>query len=70
MIKKTIYKNIINNNVCNCIGIVSQGFNRVLIPNGEIKKEFDSMLMNFEQQQQQIELQNLELAKQLQVNYK
>lgn len=28
------------------------------------------MLMNFEQQQQQIELQNLELAKQLQVNYK
>lgn len=28
------------------------------------------MLMNFEQQQQQIELQNVELAKQLQVNYK
>lgn len=42
----------------------------MLIPNGEIKKEFDSMLMNFNQQQQQVELQNIELAKQLQVNYK
>lgn len=54
----------------NCIflGIVCQGFTRVLMNEGEIKKEFDDMRMQFLQEQEEIELQNVELAKRLQVN--
>lgn len=54
---------------CKCLlGIVCQGFTRVEMNEGEIKKEFDDMRMQFLQEQQEIELQNVELAKRLQVN--
>lgn len=54
--------------ICACLVIVGQGFVRVEIKEGEIKKEFDCMLMNLQQEQEAIESQSLELAKQLQVN--
>lgn len=49
------------------LGIVNQGFTRVQIQQGEIKKEFDDMIMHFEQEQAERETQNIELAKKLQV---
>lgn len=50
------------------LGIVNQGFTRIPIQEGEIKKEFDDMLMVFNQEHKEKELQNLEMAKKLQVS--
>jgi len=46
---------------------VNHGFSRVEIKEGEIKKEFDEMQMSIYKEQEERELQNLEIAKKLQV---
>lgn len=51
-----------------CLGIANHGFSRVELKEGEIKKEFDDMQMNIYKEQKEKELQNLEIAKKLQVN--
>lgn len=50
------------------LGIVNQGFTRVIIKEGEIKKEFNDMIMNFHQKHEETEQHNFEIAKKLQVN--
>lgn len=51
-----------------CLVIVGQGLFRVETDEGELKKEFDNMMADFQREQEKIELQNIELAKNLQVN--
>jgi len=46
--------------------IVNQGFTRVPIQEGEIKKEFDDMLVTLRQEHEELELHSLEIAKRLQ----
>lgn len=66
---KTIFYNI--NFIYNiCLGIVGQGITHVQNEEGEIKKEFDEMRMLFLREEKKTELQNVELAKRLEVNYK
>jgi len=50
------------------LGIANEGFTRIVIQEGEIKKEFDNMLMILNQEHEAMELKNLEIAKILQVS--
>lgn len=48
--------------------IVGQGFIRVETNKGEIKKEFENMITDFKREEEEMQLQNIKVAKQLQVN--
>lgn len=65
---KIFYNNIVKFLKLLIFSVIScQGFTRVL-NHGEVKKEYDSFMLKFDQEQHEIELQSLNVATQLQVN--